>query len=93
MIVVIPHRSHIAILRRTLLPQFVEIHNIANGARVVGPTLGGFTQDWIGSTPDSYNWLQQFISLGGLGYLDVVDIHNYTFTRSTFPTDRAPISA
>jgi hypothetical protein len=55
------------------------IHAAAPGARVVGPTVGGFTQDWLGSTPDSYQWLQRLLDLGGLSYIDVVDIHNYTW--------------
>jgi hypothetical protein len=55
------------------------IHAAAPGARVVGPTLGGFTQHWVGTTPDSYNWLKRLLDLGGLAYLDVVDIHNYTW--------------
>ena len=68
-----------------LVPAANAIHDVANGTRVVGPTLGGFTQDWIGSNPDSYSWLQQFVSLGGLSYLDVVDIHNYTFPTPAPP--------
>ena len=68
-----------------LVPAANAIHHVANGTRVVGPTLGGFTQDWIGSTPDSYNFLQQFISIGGLNYLDVVDIHNYTYPTPAPP--------
>jgi hypothetical protein len=55
------------------------IHAAAPGARIIGPTVGGFTQDWLGTTPDSYNWLKRLLDLGGLSYIDVVDIHNYTW--------------
>ena len=68
-----------------LVPTANAIHNAAPGARVVGPTLGGFTQDWIGSNPDSYNWLKRFLDLGGLSYVDVIAIHNYTFPVITPP--------
>ena len=68
-----------------LVPASNAIHTAASGARVVGPSLGGFTQDWLGTTPDSYQWLQRFITIGGLAYVDVVDIHNYTFPTVTPP--------
>jgi hypothetical protein len=60
-------------------PTANAIHAAVPGARVVGPTLGGFTQDWIGSAPASYDWLKRLLDLGGLAYLDAVDIHNYTW--------------
>jgi len=66
-------------------PAATAIHTAAPAARVVGPTLGGFTQDWLGSSPDSYNWLKRFLDLGGLAYVDVVDIHNYTWPVVTAP--------
>ena len=59
-------------------PTANAIHTAAPGARVVGPTPGGFTSTWIGTTPDSYNWLKRFLDIGGLTYIDVIDIHNYT---------------
>jgi hypothetical protein len=76
-------------------PAANAIHAAAPGARVVGPTLGGFTQDWLGTTPDSYNWLKRFLDIGGLAYVDVVDIHNYTFPVVTPPegNNEAVISA
>ena len=62
-----------------LVPTANAIHAAAPGARIVGPSVGGFTQDWLGATPDSYNWLKRLLDLGGLSYIDVVDIHNYTW--------------
>jgi hypothetical protein len=59
-------------------PTSNAIHTAASGARVVGPTVGGFTSLWIGTTPDSYNWLKRFLDIGGLAYIDVLDFHNYT---------------
>lgn len=61
-----------------LVPTSNAIHSAAPGARVVGPTVGGFTSLWVGTTPDSYNWLKRFLDIGGLAYIDVLDFHNYT---------------
>lgn len=73
-----------------LVPTANAIHNTAPGARVVGPTPGGFTSTWVGTTPDSYNWLKRFLDIGGLAYIDVLDFHNYTDlpppnAQGTFP--------
>lgn len=62
-----------------LVPTANAIHAAAPGARVVGPSLGGFTQDWTGTAPVAYDWLKRLLDLGGLAYLDAVDIHNYTW--------------
>ncbi|MBN8888262.1 MAG: hypothetical protein J0I77_21290 [Rudaea sp.] len=59
-------------------PAANAIHNAAAGARVVGPTTGGLTTDWLGSNPTSYNWFKRFLDIGGLAYMDVIAIHNYT---------------
>ncbi|MGH8444401.1 MAG: glycosyl hydrolase, partial [Solimonas sp.] len=60
-------------------PTATAIRAAAPGARVVGPSLGGFTQDWIGTAPTAYTWLKRLLDLGGLAYVDAVDIHNYTW--------------
>jgi len=61
-----------------LVPTSNAIHSAAPGARVVGPTPGGFTSLWLGTTPTTYNWLKRFLDIGGLAYIDVLDFHNYT---------------
>lgn len=58
-------------------PAVERIRDAAPGARIVGPSLGGFTDWWLGSSETSMSWMQDFVDLGGLSVVDVVAMHNY----------------
>ncbi|HZR34984.1 MAG TPA: hypothetical protein VFA75_06380 [Nevskia sp.] len=73
-----------------LVPTSNAIHTAAPGARVLGPTEGGLTSQWIGTSPTSYTWLQRFLDLGGLAYVDVFDFHNYTVPPPLNPNGTYP---
>ncbi|MBT2498193.1 hypothetical protein J7E25_03720 [Agromyces sp. ISL-38] len=61
---------------KLLQPASQAVHEVAPGARVVGPALAGNTAMWLTSN-ESYNWLAEFFALGGLDLVDVVSVHNY----------------
>jgi len=58
-------------------PAVERIRDAAPGARIVGPSLGGLTDWWLGSTETSMTWMEEFLDLGGLDVVDVVAMHNY----------------
>ncbi|MET3803237.1 hypothetical protein ABIB25_000221 [Nakamurella sp. UYEF19] len=63
-------------------PAIEQIRSAAPGARIVGPSLGGFTSWWL-TDRQSYRWMQDFLADGGLNLVDVVAIHNYSIPVPT----------
>lgn len=58
-------------------PAVERIRDAAPSARIVGPSLGGLTDWWLGGTQTSMSWLEDFLDLDGLDLVDVIAIHNY----------------
>lgn len=58
-------------------PAVERIRDAAPAARIVGPSLGGLTDWWLGGSETAMSWMEDFFDLDGLDVVDVVSMHNY----------------
>lgn len=63
--------------RQLVTPAITEIRAAAPGARIVGPSLGGLTNYWLGASASALAWMKDFCDQGGLALVDIIAMHNY----------------
>ncbi len=59
-------------------PAVERIRDAVPDARIVGPSIGGLTDWWLGGSETSMSWMEDFFDLNGLDIVDVVAMHNYS---------------
>ena len=74
-------------------PAVAKIRAVEPAARIIGPSLGGLTNYWVGSSPSAYTWMQDFLNQGGLNYVDVIAMHNYATPNAPEGGSAAAVAA